>query len=154
MESHTQSPPGWLAVLRAYLLISAAGHLAWETLQLPLYTIWSTASPSALVVAVLHCTAGDVLIALAVLAGSLLLVGDSHWPHRGYLRIGLLSVVFGLAYTVFSEWLNTGVRANWTYSGLMPTLPVLGTGLAPLLQWVVVPPLAFLAAGRCAHEPI
>src|SRR5262245_16617478 len=35
----------------------------------------------------------------------------------------------------------------WTYNALMPVLPWLGTGLAPLLQWVVVPSLALRA--RC-----
>lgn len=38
--------------------------------------------------------------------------------------------------------LNTVFRRAWAYSELMPTLPWLGTGLAPLLQWLLIPPLA------------
>ena len=45
----------------------------------------------------------------------------------------------GVAYPIYSEWLNMTVRQSWAYSSLMPVLPVTGTGLAPLLQWIVVP---------------
>ena len=51
-------------------------------------------------------------------------------------------IAFGLAYTVFSEWLNVAVRKSWTYSGLMPVIPPLDTGLSPVLQWIVLPILA------------
>jgi len=36
------------------------------------------------------------------------------------------------------------VRQSWAYSPLMPVLPVTGTGLAPLLQWIVVPSTALV----------
>jgi len=32
---------------------------------------------------------------------------------------------------------------NWAYSEFMPTLPVTGTGLSPLAQWIVIPLIAF-----------
>jgi hypothetical protein len=43
---------------------------------------------------------------------------------------------------VLSEYVNTVIRATWAYSDLMPTMPWLGTGLAPLAQWIVIPGLA------------
>ena len=51
--------------------------------------------------------------------------------------------MLGAAYTIFSERLNVQVRRSWAYTAAMPVLPGLGTGLAPLLQWLVVPSLAF-----------
>jgi len=54
----------------------------------------------------------------------------------------------GAAYTVYSEWLNTGVRMAWAYSELMPVVPGIGTGLSPLLQWLVLPPLGLWLCGR------
>jgi hypothetical protein len=45
-----------------WALISAGYHLGWEVLQLPLYTIWQS-DVSAIVLAIAHCTGGDVLIA-------------------------------------------------------------------------------------------
>ena len=53
------------------------------------------------------------------------------------------AILLGAAYTVFSEWLNINIRRSWSYTDAMPVLPLLGTGLTPLLQWVVVPGLAF-----------
>ena len=98
---------------------------------------------------------GDVLIALAVLAGALVVVGNSAWPIQRSGRVVAVTMTAGLAYTVFSEWLNTEVRRSWAYSDLMPVLPLLGTGLSPLLQWLVVPAAAlWLAfwAGRSRTE--
>jgi len=40
---------------------------------------------------------------------------------------------------VYGEHLNVDVRRSWTDSDLMPRLPLLGTGLSPIIQWVVVP---------------
>ena len=34
-----------------------------------------------------------------------------------------------------------GIGWNWRYSDLMPRLPPLGTGLSPVLQWLILPPL-------------
>ena len=48
------------AVVR-WLAWAGALNLAWETLQIPLYTIYETGSPSAIAYALIHCTAGDVL---------------------------------------------------------------------------------------------
>jgi len=49
---------------------------------------------------------------------------------------------------VFSEWLNVEVRATWTYTDQMPVLPPLGTGLTPLLQWLIVPTLTWALMAR------
>ena len=46
-------------------------------------------------------------------------------------------VVLGLGYTVFSEWYNVYRIGAWAYAEIMPR--ILGIGLTPLLQWVVVP---------------
>jgi hypothetical protein len=33
----------------------------------------------------------------------------------------LTAILFGLGYTVFSEWLNTQVRQSWSYTEAMPS---------------------------------
>lgn len=142
----------WLMTLRRYMAVIVPGNLVWETVQLPLYTIWRKGNWSEISFAVLHCTAGDVLIAGASLVGALLLLGSARWPGDRYLAVAMLTIVAGIAYTVLSEWLNTQVRANWTYSELMPTLPGTGTGLSPLAQWLVIPLAAFWWARR-RHTP-
>ena len=63
--------------------------------------------------------------------------------------MALPAILLGLGYTVFSEWLNVRIRQTWSYTEAMPLLPPLGTGLAPFLQWVIVPGMAFgIAASR------
>ncbi len=128
-----------------YLGIIAVGNLLWESLQLPLYTIWSTGTVGEQAFAVIHCTGGDILISLSALTLALVTVGDKSWPRGRFRQIAGLALIFGLAYTVFSEWLNVEVRATWGYSTWMPVVPIAGLqiGLSPLLQWIVVPSAAF-----------
>lgn len=134
----------WLPTMRHYFTAIAMGNLAWEIVQMPLYTLWRTGSTQDIAFAVIHCTGGDVLIAAASLLGSLLLFGAEDWPRSRFLPIAAAAIVFGVAYTVYNEHLNTTSNAR-TYSELMPVLPGLGTGLAPLAQWLVLPLLAFAA---------
>lgn len=96
--------------------------------------------------AVLHCTAGDLIIAALALLAALLLSGGTDWPRRGATRVFVVAILFGVAYTIYSEWMNTTIRGSWSYDPLMPRLPWLDIGLAPLAQWVVVPSLALSAA--------
>jgi hypothetical protein len=135
----------WLGALRTFLALTIAGNLVWETLQLPLYTIWRNGSVRDKTFAVIHCTLGDILIALAALVLALVLAGDERWPANRFWRVAALSMMFGVAYTIFSEWLNVVVRAAWAYSDWMPIVPLFGlrVGLSPLTQWVVVPSVSF-----------
>ena len=137
-----------VAVLCRYLAFVAAANLVWETVQLPLYTIWREGSPYDLAVAVAHCTGGDVLIAAVSLALAWALVGGRAWPARRYGRAAAVALALGVAYTVFSERYNVGVRATWAYSDLMPMVPFLDVGLSPVAQWIVIPIAGFLWAGR------
>ena len=143
-------PGAWLAVLRRYLPFVALANLAWEIAHLPLYTLWREGSPGEIAFAVVHCTAGDVLIATASLVLALLLFGDRGWPETSFPQVVATAVVFGVSYTVFSEWLNIEVRGSWAYSDLMPVVPVIDTGLSPLLQWIVIPLAAFRWSRRGA----
>ncbi|WP_324131981.1 hypothetical protein [Bosea sp. (in: a-proteobacteria)] len=142
--------PSWLSWLRHYLATSAIGHLLWEIAQLPLYTIWSTETVREQVIAIVHCTAGDVVIATLAIVLALVLVGDSDWPANSFWPPAAAALMGGFAYTGFSEWLNTVFRTTWSYSEWMPVLDLLGfrLGLSPMLQWVVVPALAMWLAMR------
>jgi hypothetical protein len=145
-------PPRWLAAMRATMVRLVPAMLAWEILQLPLFTLWRDGTAREIAFAVLHCTAGDALIAMAALSWALLLVGSPQWPDRGFGRVAVATVAIGLAYTGYSEWLNVELRGSWAYAEAMPRLPVLGTGLAPLLQWALVPPLALIGARRALRS--
>jgi hypothetical protein len=133
----------WLIALRRYFVFAIPAHLGWEIAQLPLYTIWYDDPPRSIAFAVVHCIGGDAVITSIALLGALLLFGNRRWPDERYIAVAAPAVLAGVAYTIFSEWHNTEVRNSWAYSNMMPTLPGLGTGLSPLLQWFVIPIAAF-----------
>jgi hypothetical protein len=108
---------------------------------LPLYTLWRTGTQHDIVVALIHCTGGDVLITTATLTAAVVLARLFHWRAFGW-RMAFTAIILGAAYTVFSEWLNVEIWGSWSYTAAMPVLPLFGTGLTPLLQWLVVPGLA------------
>jgi hypothetical protein len=138
----------WLPVLATYLAAIVGLNLLWEVLQLPLFMIWSTGTLPERAFAVVHCTGGDLLIALVSLMVVLIGTWAVDWPQQRFWRVAILAIAIGIAYTAFSEWLNVYVRKSWAYSHWMPTVTLGGVhiGLSPLLQWAIVPTLAFLAA--------
>jgi hypothetical protein len=81
--------------LLAYLALAGAGHFLWETAQLPLYTIWSTGTRLDILFAVIHCTAGDLLITVFALAFAALAARIGRWPFFGN-RMALTAILLGL----------------------------------------------------------
>ena len=142
----------WLTTIRRYLVASALGHLGWEIAQLPLYTLWQSGTAGEITVAVLHCALGDMLIAIGTLVVALVMVGAPGWPVQRLAAVGAVAVILGVSYTVYSEYVNTVIRQNWSYALIMPTLPWLGTGFSPLGQWLIVPTLALAWGGRTVQS--
>jgi hypothetical protein len=135
-----------------YLAVSAAGHLVWEFAQMPFYTVWATASAREIVFDAVHCTVGDILIAASALALALFVLRPCNARLDRLRGLAALTILFGLGYTTISEWLNVQVWRTWTYSGLMPVVPPLGTGVLPLLQWLAVPLAALFAARAVTRD--
>lgn len=135
-----------------YTGVAAVAHLGWEMAQLPLYTLWREGTPWQIAFAVVHCSFGDVLITTAALTLAGILAWLRGWRFFGR-RMAVTMVVLGIAYTVFSEWLNVTVRGSWAYAPQMPLLPPFGTGLTPLFQWFIVPVLALILT-RDHQRPI
>jgi len=113
-------------------------NLIWELAQSPLYTDhangWRYVSWTRL-----HCTLGDVLILLSSFWATAAAYRSRRWPVTRGLGAAAVFLSTGLAYTAWSEWFNTTVRAAWAYTPAMPQL--FGVGLSPLLQWLVLPAL-------------
>ena len=133
-------------VFARFVPLLAAGNLVWEIIQLPFYTLWQEGTPRSRLFAILHCTAGDLMIGTASLLIAVILFGRRGWPRYRHRRVLGTAVLIGMAYAVFSEWVNTQIIMSWQYSEAMLRVPPVGTGLAPLLQWIVVPPLAYWLA--------
>ncbi|WP_333670877.1 hypothetical protein [Elioraea tepidiphila] len=139
---------GWLPALRLYVAVLVPLMLVWETAQMPLYTLWQTGTVGEIAYAIVHCTLGDALIGLAALTWALVLVGSPEWPRASFRVVATATLAIGLGYLVYSEWVNIELRGSWAYTEAMPRLPPFGTGLAPLLQWLVIPAVALLVVRR------
>jgi len=133
-----------LRFVPAFALLS----LAWEIAQLPLYTIFATGSVSEVAFAVVDCTIGDVLIGTMALAAALIVTRVGPVAAWRFGAVVAVATALGASYTVFSEWLNVELLRSWAYAERMPRLPVVGIGLAPLAQWLVLPGIALAIARR------
>lgn len=149
MAGHpTVARPGWLTAIRRYLIATVGGNLVWETAQMPLYTLWHTGTARDIAQAIIHCTLGDSVIATVALVAALVVAGSPAWPYERAGSVIAVMVAVGVGYTAYSEYLNTVVRGAWTYTDRMPTMPWLGTGLSPLAQWLIIPTMTLVWAGR------
>lgn len=150
LESVFSAAPELNLVVFALLL-----NFPWEVLQAPLFEGMSAAPHSAVVGACLQATLGDAAIMLLAHAMVAAVTRRRRWvlaPSR-YEVAGFIAV--GLAITAVIEWLATRGRwaQTWTYSAEMPVIPGIEIGLSPLLQWVVVPPLALWFVRRLSVRP-
>jgi hypothetical protein len=149
-----RSREAWRFVLLRYLPWIAALNLAWEIAHAPLYTLWREADAPYIAFSIAHCTLGDILIAAVSLALALTLGGEGAPAMWRWRRVAAITGFAGVAYTVFSEWMNITLLRSWTYAEAMPTLDIgdFEIGLTPVAQWLVLPPLA-LYLGRAALSP-
>lgn len=131
-----------------YLLVLTGLNLVWEFAHMPLYTLAAEGTTAAIVYSAVHCTIGDMMIGGFALLAAVLLFCSDRWPTAGQTRVLAAALLFGVGYTIFSEWLNIEVRGAWAYTEAMPVIPLIRTGLSPLLQWLVVPVIAYFWAIR------
>lgn len=143
-----RSPLAWRLIALRYLPLLGAFNLVWEIAQLPLYTIWQEGSVPWIAYAVAHCTLGDLGIGGLSLIAALTVTRSGVPATWSLIKVAAITTAFAASYTVYSEWLNTSVRHAWAYSDLMPVVPVIGTGLSPLLQWLVIPALALALSSK------
>jgi hypothetical protein len=126
-------------------------NFPWEIIQSPLFEGMASMPHSD---AVPYCTraalgdAGIMVIAfwtVATVSGR----GRSWLQQSGPMPIASFTII-GLLITVFIELLATSGRWfwGWTYSSDMPILWGVNVGLVPILQWIILPPVAVLLARR------
>ena len=116
-------------------------HLLWENLHGPLYLVGTTPPDTQ---RLLFATAtGDMIFMLVIFAVLAMLHRDWLWVSKktSYAKIStwIVAIAIGvLLGTSFELW-AVHIDHRWTYAEAMPIIPVLGIGLSPVLQMVVVP---------------
>lgn len=122
-------------------------HFVWEMLQVPLYEGMATMAHWDAVRFCTRATVGDVEISLvAFWVTAILLRPGRRWLDDPWPGPAVLFTALGVAATFVIELLSTEVWHRWAYSELMPV--VLGVGVSPLMQWMVLSPLVVWFARR------
>ncbi len=88
-----------------------------------------------------EAAAGDAVIATVSFWGVALATRTRAWILRPHWRTVAGFVALGVMITIIVEAFAVGSLDRWQYAEVMPTLPFLGTGLLPILQWIIIPPL-------------
>ena len=123
------------------LILSFPMHFTWEFLQAPLFISMETVTHIEGIRICLQATLGDMVIALVAYWAAAFLAGTRHWVGRPDNKALVLFVGVGLGITMAIEFLSTGILDRWAYGTAMPRLPLIETGLAPVLQWALIPTL-------------
>jgi hypothetical protein len=116
-------------------------HYSWESLHLSLYSGYEGLSGPLPIT--LFATLGDVLYTLLVFALFILIKRDLGWVRRARGIDYAALAAIGLAIAVFVEY-KAQTFMRWEYTEAMPTM--LGFGLSPLLQMMVLLPLSVFVA--------
>ena len=130
------------------VVLSFAFHFVWEFLQVPTYEGMATLPHWEGIKVCTAATVGDIGIALVAFWATAAVSRSRQWiVFPGPWQL-MLFVAVGTVFTVGLEFYYIEVSGRWSYSELMPRVPPFGTGLAPLLQWIVVPLLTASLTGR------
>ena len=133
------SMPGVLARAGLWSALAFVLNLTWEIAHVRLYTIWAAGDGMSVAWALLHCSLGDVLIALAMFALAGIVVWRADWPVSRPWAGSAIAVIGAVGFTAWSEWYNVYRIGSWGYTASMPM--IFGIGLSPLLQWLILPPV-------------
>lgn len=119
-------------------LCAFALNFAWEMLQAPFFVgmlemPWWEATQRCL-----QASFGDAVMIVIAFAAVALVTRDWLWMARP--RVGRLAAFMLVAATqaLALEWLMLRA-ARWSYVAAMPVDPIFGLGLAPILQWLILP---------------
>jgi len=116
-------------------------NLVWEFGQVPLYRDLPSLGHWASIKFCARATLGDAVIAVVAFWVVAALVASRRWITAPSAVHVACFVGAGLAISTALEWMAVHVQARWAYGTSMPMVPVLRVGLAPVLQWVIAPPL-------------
>ncbi len=130
------------------IIVSFILNLVWEMFQAILFAPHFFGTADFVLVHIMAACA-DIIITLLVLTPELFL-SEHMFRTGGRLKWTILSASLGLLVAVCIEWYAVS-SGMWTYGPYMPIIPFLGVGLTPILQMMIIPPVAGYVSVRGAH---
>jgi hypothetical protein len=100
-----------------------------------------------------HCfvaSLGDGLLVLLIFGAGWAVLRWRDWFVRPGVRGYALMLAAGLVIAVTVEWVAVRIAGSWVYSARMPVVPLLGVGIMPVAQMLLLPPLIFHIVARRA----
>ena len=140
----TRRAPGILELPELTVLIFALLlNFVWEFLQVPLYEGMAEIAHWQGIKTCAQASVADGVIMIVGFWSTAVLWRTRYWVLRPTTKQMVVFSGVGIVITIVAEYLATtqGWTWGWVYADAMPVVPIIGTGLSPLLQWVVLPPL-------------
>lgn len=116
-------------------------NFVWEFWQVPFYADMPSSPHWQATKVCSLATVGDVAITLVSFWVVAAVSRTRTWVLQPSAPQVFVFTMTGIVVTVIAERVATELLYLWTYADRMPTLPLLSTGLLPLLQWMILPPL-------------
>ncbi len=133
----------WLAILELpefnVGLFSVLLNFVWEMQQLPFFEIPLEFTIFDVIKRCTQATLGDAGISVTAFWAVAVVAKSRQWIHRPTWRQVVGFILVGVLITIVFEAMATGPLGRWVYADEMVTLPILGTGLLPILQWITLP---------------
>ena len=144
MSAKTPGWP-WYQPWAALATVSAVLNFIWEMVVMPAYETRSTSAAGIGITMCLVATLGDVGITLGSHAVATM-TATRRWLLRPSLASLATYLAVGVVLTIAFEYVNVYVLHRWSYAPRMWT--VVGIGLLPVVQWLVLPPIVLMVARR------
>lgn len=122
-------------------LVATLLNYPWEIAQAPLY-IGMSEFPMIL----WHClraALGDGVLVVLVFALGAAALRRTDWYRAPGAQGYAVMLGAGLLIGIAVEWVGLHALQRWSYAAGMPVIPVLGVGVAPVAQMLLLPPLVF-----------
>ena len=131
------------STIASLFVVSVPLNFVWELAQMPLYV-----DNVNLLDFAQHCiipSLGDGVILLIIFGVGCWVLRRADWFVRPSAPAYALMLVSGLIIAILIEWVAVYRMGRWSYTTRMPVLPLLGVGLSPVLQMLLLPPVIFKA---------
>ena len=127
-------------------LIALVLNYLWEMLQMPFYQGMPFTNLKSWLMC-LKAAVGDMNITLLILLGGRFLFRAWTWWSLRTITTVDYPIMVGVLIAIGIE-INAISDGRWSYSDIMPVVPIFHVGLVPLIQLMILPLISFLIAHR------
>lgn len=131
-----------LAHLGSIVVIGFLSNLIWEKLHISLYKDYEVFVSQLYLPVSVYTALVDVGIVFLIYGIVACVFRKIYWIMNPQWKHYVLTAVLGAGLSILIEW-NALARSQWAYAPSMPVIPVINTGLSPILQMTILPVITF-----------